>query len=321
MRYTNTQNIDPAIAVFLATDHYDYDPNTISATALLKPLRQLILSKRVPVEQQVVDISSMVKSRIGSAIHDAIEKAWLTNHEKALVSLGISKEVASSVVVNPTEVLPNEIPVYLEQRLHKKLDNVVIGGKFDIVFDGEVQDYKSTGVFTLINGNKDEDYAMQGSIYRWLDPSLITKDTMKIHFILTDWMASRAMGDPNYPQSACPSKSYALKSLEETEDFIRNKIRLIDIYKDAPEDAIPLCTDKELWRSEPEYKYYKDKTKTARSTKNFPTYAEAMQRFIADGSTGLVVTKPGQVTACKYCNAFSVCKQKDALIEAGELIL
>jgi hypothetical protein len=36
MRYTNASNIPPAVAVFLATDNYDYDPHTISATALLK---------------------------------------------------------------------------------------------------------------------------------------------------------------------------------------------------------------------------------------------------------------------------------------------
>lgn len=321
MRYSNATNIPPAVAVFLATDNYDYDPNTISATALLKPIRQLILSKRVPPEQAVVDIAAMVKSRIGSAIHDAIEHAWVNNHKKAFKSLGYNDAFIDRIVVNPNEILPNEIPVYLEQRLHKKLGGYTIGGKFDIVLDGQVQDYKSTGVFTLINGVKDDDYIMQGSIYRWLDPELITKETMQINFILTDWSSARALNDPSYPQSPCPAKTFPLKSLEETEMFIQHKLKQIEIYKDAPEEDIPLCTDKELWRSEPEYKYYKDKTKMLRATKNFSSYEEAMQRYVADGSVGVVVTKPGQVTACKYCAAFAVCKQKDALIDAGELIL
>jgi hypothetical protein len=40
-----------------------------------------------------------------------------------------------------------------------------------------------------------------------------------------------------------------------------------------------------------------------------------------DGNVGLVKEVPGQVTACKYCPAFSICSQKDALIAAGDLIL
>ena len=31
------------------------------------------------------------------------------------------------------------------------------------------------------------------------------------------------------------------------------------MYKDAPEDAIPLCTDEDLWRKETTWKYYKTK--------------------------------------------------------------
>lgn len=321
MHYSNATNIPSAVAVFLATDNYDHNPNTLSATALLKPLRQLILSRRVPQEQAVVDIAAMVKSRIGSAIHDAIERAWLTNYRQAFRALGYPEGMIERITINPTEVLPNQIPVYLEQRLYKNLGERTIAGKFDIVMDGQVQDFKSTGTFTLINGVKDDDYIMQGSIYRWLDPKLITKETIQINFILMDWSSTRASNDPSYPQSPCPEKTFPLKSMEETEMFIQHKLKQIEIYKDAPEEDIPLCTDKELWRSEPEYKYYRDKTKTSRATKNFPTYAEAYARLIADGATGIVITKPGQATACKYCAAFSVCKQKDALIASGDLTL
>jgi hypothetical protein len=49
MQLTNDQKIGLSMAVFLATDNYDYDPrpNCISATGLLKPPRQVVLSKRV----------------------------------------------------------------------------------------------------------------------------------------------------------------------------------------------------------------------------------------------------------------------------------
>jgi len=76
-----------------------------------------------------------------------------------------------------------------------------------------------------------------------------------------------------------------------------------------------------LWRSEPEFKYYKNPEKMSRSTKNFDSMKEARMRFIEDGSVGIIVERPGQVTACKYCSAFAICKQKDALIASGDLIL
>jgi hypothetical protein len=81
-----------------------------------------------------------------------------------------------------------------------------------------------------------------------------------------------------------------------------------------------LCTDEDLWRTEPVYKYYANPNKTARSTKNFDSKQDAYV-FMAQAGKGIVLEKPGQVTACKYCSAFSLCSQKDALINAGDLVL
>lgn len=47
MQYTNTTNIPLPLAVFLATDDYDYQPDTISVTTLLKPIKQIILGRRL----------------------------------------------------------------------------------------------------------------------------------------------------------------------------------------------------------------------------------------------------------------------------------
>ena len=64
-RYTNQFNISLPLAVFLATDDYDYEPNVISVTSLLKPVRQLVLSKRVKPDEALVDISGLVSARMG----------------------------------------------------------------------------------------------------------------------------------------------------------------------------------------------------------------------------------------------------------------
>ena len=144
---------------------------------------------------------------------------------------------------------------------------------------------------------------------------------MDIHYIFTDWKGAMVKSDPSYPPKRFHTQSFELLSLNETEAFIRKKLGLIEQYWDAPEEEIPQCNDDELWRSEPQFKYYKNPEKTARSTKNFDTMQDAMLRLSEDGNVGVVKEVPGQVTACKYCPAFAACTQKDQLIAVGDLIL
>lgn len=322
-RFINSNSIPLSMSVFLATDSYDYDPGTISVTKLLKPLKQLILSSRVPPEMGIPDIESLVASRMGSAIHDGIERAWLTNHKKAMVSLGYPEAVANRVLVNPKpeDLYDGCIPVYLEQRSYREIAGRKVSGKFDFVGDGRLEDFKSTSVYTYINNTKDDDYIDQGSLYRWLNPEIITQDVMAIQFIFTDWSSGSAKSDPKYPPRRVMEKVYQLKSVQETEAFVVEKIRLIDQYWKAPEELLPKCSDKDLWRKEPQYKYYKNPEKTVRSTKNFDNKQEAYLFMAQNGNVGMVKEVPGQVVACKYCPAFPICEQAKQLVACGDLVL
>lgn len=321
--YANVSSVPLSLAVFLATDNYDHDSATISATALLKPLRQIILASRVPATDAIIDLSQMVQSRVGTAIHDGIERAWLNNYADAMKALRIPQTVIDMVRINPQpqDLFDGCIPIYLEQRAKKQVGKHVVSGKFDFVGDGRVEDFKTTSVFTVMNNTNDDKYILQGSIYRWLNPAIVTKDEMAIQFIFTDWSKIKAMTDPKYPQQRFQQKILPLKSVQETEAFVQAKLAKIDAYWDTPEADLPLCDSADLWRSEPVFKYYKNPNKTARSTKNFEARQDAMLRYVEDGSVGLVKEVPGQVTACKYCSAFSLCSQKDQLILAGDLVM
>lgn len=324
-KYTNTTEVPLSLAVFLAVDHYDHDddPRVISATTLIRPVRQVILSGRVPAEKATMDLIQLVNSRMGTAIHDGIERAWKHHHPKAMELLGYPKRVRELVRINPEpeELQDGIIPIYLEQRESRQVGNYTISGKFDFIGDGRLEDFKSTSVFTAIHNTNDEKYSWQGSIYRWLNPQKITKDEMAIQFIFTDWSAGKARSDPKYPQQRLQQRIIPLKSLPETEAFIKRKVAQLEQYMDAPEKDLPPCTDEDLWRSEPVFKYYKNPSKMSRSTKNFDTLQEAQMRKAEDGHVGVIVEQPGQVTACKYCAAFPVCSQKDALVASGDLIL
>lgn len=324
-RFANVSEVPLALAVFLASDYYDYDdtPNTISATTLLKPLRQVILPTRLEPGQGLVNLADTMNNRMGSAIHDAIEKAWLTNHATAMKALGLPQSVIDRVQVNPPRpVAPGVIPVFMEQRLKRKLGKWTVTGKFDFVGEGRVQDFKSTSVFTYKKQVNAEKYTQQGSIYRWLDPELITEDTLDIHYIFTDWKANMVRTDPNYPPRRFLTQSFPLMSLAETQQFVSHRINQIETYWDKPEAELPPCNDEELWRSEPVFKFYKSGDTSKRSTKNFTNRQEAMiHQSVEAGGQGVIKEVPGQVMACKYCPAFAACTQKNQLIASGDLLM
>ncbi len=324
--YANVGDVPLALAVFLASDYYDFDntPNTISTTTLLKPLRQIILPSRIPAGEAMPNLADMMNNRMGSAIHDGIEKAWVTNHGPAMQALGYPQRVIDRVRINPKdeELTEEIIPIYLEQRLKRQMGKWIITGKFDFVGEGRVQDFKSTSVWTYKNQVNANKYTQQGSIYRWLNPTLIHQDEMDIHYIFTDWKGGMQKSDPSYPPRRFHKQSFPLMSLGDTEHFIRTKVNLIDQHWDTEEALLPPCDDEELWRSEPVFKYYKsgDTTKS-RSTKNFDSRQDAVIFMSYNGGAGAIKEVPGQVMACKYCPAFAICSQKDDLIASGDLLM
>lgn len=324
MKITNTGNIPLALGVWLLHDEYDYQSmeNYISATRLMKPLRSLILAARVPPEMQTADLEDFISRAFGHSLHDSIEKSWKSDkgRSNALRLMGYPESVINRILVNPTKeelaAKPDAIPVYLEQRMLKKVTvngvTYTIGGKYDMVAEGIIHDNKSTTAYAWLFGGKDEDYQLQGSIYRWLDPEKITEDFIRINFLFTDWQKLQARTNPAYPQKRLEYKDINLMDIRDTDNWVKNKIAMFERYKDAPDEQIPECTDEELWMSDPVHKYYSDATKTSgKSTKNFTDAVEAHLYWQEEkGGKGVVITIPGTPKRCEYCDAAPVCKQR-----------
>lgn len=329
-KYTNTTGIPLEMAVWLAHDEYNHnsDPKTISVTTLLKPIKQIILGLRITPGPE--DIGNMIASRLGTAIHTSIEQSWVTNYEQSLKDLGYPPSVINKVCINPSaiEVAQAEdnhqtiIPVYLEKRTEKVIDGWTISGQFDMVMEGKVKDVKTTGTYTYIKKTNDEKYILQGSIYRWLNQDIITEDTMSILFVFTDWTALKASIEKEYPKSKILEYQLILKTIQQTETYIRTKLSQITSLIDEPESSIPACNSEDLWEGETKYAYYKNAAKTSgRSTKNFSSESEALVRLTSDGNTGVIVTRRGQVKACRYCPAIGICDQAKSLVREGRLVI
>ena len=320
--FKNSTNIPLSMAVWLATDNYDHssDPKGISVTTLLKPTKAIVLERSLPIGGEI-DIADLIQAKTGNAVHDGIEQAWKTNHKAALKALGVPKGVASLVDINPKEVIEGSLPVYMEIRSIRPIADFNLGGKFDFVMEGQLEDFKTTGTYNYVHQGNAEKYVWQGSMYRWLNQDIITNDHMKITYLFTDWSAIKARSDSAYPQTRILAQTFTLKSAAETERFITTKLNEITRYTGLAQSFMPICTKEELWQSDSVWKYYKDPTKTARSTKNFTNSSDAYTRLSADGNVGKVIEVRGEVKYCRYCNANAVCLQAESLQASGLLTL
>lgn len=317
---TNSGNISLPMAIWLASDDYDFDPscNKISATGLLKSVKQIILSSRVQ-ELNLAgdsDLQDAVASSIGTAIHDAVEKAVLNNSEQALIAMGVPPGARDKVRINPTIIDPHYHNISMEQRVEREFMGFIISGKYDIVEQGRVKDIKSTSCYTYIYDTNSVKYSQQGSIYRWLSPQLITDDYMDVEYVFLDWQA-RSAKDKGYPPTRVLSKTVPLMSLQRTEEFIRGKIDSLITHQQAPEAQMPDCTREELWQKSTTFAYYK--TPTAKRATKVGSESELTTRMIADGNVGEVRRRPGKAKHCAYCPAKPICAQAERLAQAGLL--
>jgi hypothetical protein len=326
--YTNYGDISLTLAVWLAADDgydYIYDPEGVSATTLLGPIRSIVLSRRVQAAQKAgtVDLEDLVPARLGQAVHTAAEVSWLYSRDRAFANLGINQKAIDRIVVNPdNEDDPDAIPVYIERRSKRVVDGWTVSGKFDFVYEGKVRDIKTTKTYNWIHGGNDKKYAMQASIYRWLNPDIITDTNCDIDFLFTDWSPLKAMADrKGYPQKRIMTRTMPLKPMSEVDAWIRTRIRLIKKYMDVPQEKLPKCTPEELWQQPLQFAFYKDATKTARATKLCDTFLEASTKMSATGGKGKIVKRESEPKFCNYCDARPVCMQAAQFIEDGVLKL
>ena len=321
-RITNNLGIDEIIATFLASETYTgrKPGKCISATSLLRSTQQQVLGYKAVQDEnviEVVDISTLLKSSIGTALHKGIQESWENEpvRTNALKNLGVSEKNIERIKVNPENPDPNDINMYFEKRVEKEFRGWTITGQFDLVVNGTVHDFKSTSTYTYINKTKEKDYALQGSIYRWLNPDLIKDDVVVIHYIFTDWNKNYALNNPDYPKCPFVTVRYPLLSIQEIETYMTEKLMSLDYYLDHPERDLPQCDNKTLMIDDV-WQYFGTPTAT-RSSKNFTSQAEAYKYLTMKGGKGIIKKKEQTPKGCEYCSCRGICKQYKSFEDRG----
>ena len=316
---TNDLHIDNIIATWLAANTYTgtREGKSISATGLIKSTQQQVLGYRAQNDEtivQTIDISTLLKSRIGTALHENIQQCWENPNIRipALKALGVPDPWIAKVDVNPSIPQEGHINLWFEQRAEKEFRGWTITGQFDLVVGDSLHDFKSTSTYTYINKTKERDYILQGSIYRWLNPDLIKDDFLTIHYIFTDWNKNFVHSREGYPPHPFVLIKLPLMGLQETESWITNVLMSLEANLDK--EDLPPCDEHTLMQEEV-WQYFSNPD-SVKAYKNFENKADAY-RYLADKKKGIVKKKPTEPKGCSYCSCRGICKQYDNFVKQG----
>ncbi len=191
-----------------------------------------------------------------------------------------------------------------EEYLKVKIGDSELSGRPDILEGKNLIDLKITSVWSFIYGSRTKDWENQLNCYRYLYEEYgFPVESLELILILRDWSKGRAEREKEggYPQSQIQVIKPRLWTMEETETYIKERLR-IHAEKDYK------CSDEERWCKPPVFKVIKQSYKRAR--KNFNTLVEAEKfRLEQNDKDKLDIQHEPLVYArcLKYCRVSQFC--------------
>lgn len=236
MIYTNKKNLPQPIFDALVQNDYEVADNEFRVTSLIKGLKQTILERRHDSEIEI-DVSDMIWAIWGTAIHNIFENS------------------------------PDRDYLIKEDRLKAELDGIIISGKPDL-YNSKTKtltDYKTTKVWKFIFNNFD-DWQQQINIYAWLmhQKGMEVKQG-EIVAILRDQSKAEAKRKADYPQQEIETCTFLVtpETIEQTDKWLRERVRLLKKYLELPDDEIPECEPEERWSRDSKFAVKKKGRKSA----------------------------------------------------------
>ncbi|MDR2943451.1 MAG: PD-(D/E)XK nuclease family protein [Treponema sp.] len=274
MEITNRLNLPEAIVKAVSTELHNKSDKELSATTLLKGIKEIILERRY-WEKLKDDAADRIWAVWGEAVHALLETEG--EHE------------------------------FSEIDVHGFIDEIKITGRIDNynMEAGIITDYKTASVWKTIVGDF-EDWRMQGAIYSWLlYNNGFRIEKCRFIALLKDHSKSKAKFDSNYPQSPVVIYEFQITKalLEEAGKFVKQRVAEYLKHIGKADDDIPPCTDKERWAEKTKYAVMKQGNK--RAIKVCDTEIEARQKAESQGIGHYVETRPG---TSKKCSDYCVCR-------------
>lgn len=282
MKLTNKHNIPQTFVNILERPTYNRGAAHLSATQLINSSKVVALSKKFENELEQ-DVSDMVWSIFGTAIHGVLEHGRDENH-------------------------------IVEERLHAELDGWRISGAIDLQIVHEnaisIRDYKTTSAWAVMN--EKSDWEQQLNIYAWLVEKVKGDevDSVGIVAIIRDWSRRDAETREGYPPAPIKELPITLWPFEQREKFISDRIAAHSACEFAleAEEDLPDCTSDEMWEKPAVWAI--KKTGNVRAKALYDNEVLATQELEKLGKGFEIEYRPGERTRCeKFCPVSGYCQQ------------
>ena len=242
---------------------------------MIQPPRITQLTRRHWDEIEI-DASDRIWVLLGSAIHVILERGKLSESLK-------------------------------EEQLEINLDGITITGRPDLWYNYSIIDYKVTSIWNIIFEPKGrEEYHAQLNCYYYLYKiNGFDSSKLQICAILRDWQQSKAH-DAGYPPIPVAIIEVPIWPDEKVESYLKERIRMHLEAEKLPDDALPLCTPKDMWSKPTTYAIMKPNRKSAVRVCNSREEAES-KSFEGE----FIVERPGKRSRCegRYCDVRPFCSQ------------
>jgi len=292
MRITNKFGLPQTFVNVLRRPTYSKGKANISATELISSPR-IVQLRKIHAEEIEQDVSEMVWSIFGTAIHGVLEHGRDESH-------------------------------LVEERLHTTVDGWSISGAIDLQIVNEddtitVNDYKTVGAWSVMN--EKIDWELQLNIYAWLVRKVKESDVSKLEIvaIIRDWSRRDAAIKANYPDAPVKVIPIRLWSYEEQQAFIEQRIALHSnaLFYLETGDELPHCTPEEMWEKQTTYAVKKIGGVKARNVCD--TIDEAQAKVAEYGKEYEIEVRPGERTRCEnFCSVSRWCNQHQDYLKTKE---
>lgn len=287
MRVTNKLNLPAALVSAVSRERHN-EPNSYSATTLIKGVKEIILTLRHWDELEA-DAADSIWAIWGTAVHAIFEKQKDETFKEEFFSVPVGEKSRITGTVDSYD-----------------LENAII------------TDWKTASIWK-VQFQDFEDWRRQGLIYAWL----LTQtglEVKKCRFvaILKDHSKSKARRDSQYPQSPVYVYEFPVteKDLQEIGEFIKSKVCDIEANLSLDDDTICACSNSERWADDEKFAVMKTGRKSA--LRVFDNREDAEKMAAECGAGHSVEHRPAESKKCAdYCPCKEFCNFYKSIVEGA----
>jgi hypothetical protein len=291
VKITNHFNVPEPLVALARKEYYSKGKADYSVTEIMSPPRIQRL-KRKHWDDMEQDVTDMLWSMLGSALHVVAERSEVIDHLN-------------------------------EERLFMEIDGVTLSGSIDLqqhVKGGvALKDYKFTSVWAVMNDKPE--WEQQLNVYGWMVHKIKGVDIkgLQICAILRDWSTRKAQTESGYPQAQIQMVDIPIWSFDKTEKYVHERIEL---HKESKvqadwDEELPECTEEERWMRTTTYAVKKEGRKSAVRVFDAQEDAVKLIEESEDKKKLSIEVRKGEPVRCtgNYCGVNKWCSQYQSYLK------